>query len=61
MTLGPGDFRASVELITKDFGFPATRIALGLEGGYSLDPEVGMPAGVVATCEALLSLDSRAQ
>ena len=55
MTLGPDDFRKSVAMIVDDFAFPRERIALGLEGGYSLDEDVGMPAGVVATCDALLA------
>ena len=54
MTLSPTDFSASVSMICGEFGFPRERVALGLEGGYDLSEEVGMPAAVVATCEALL-------
>ena len=55
MALSPDDFRASIEMVAGEFGFPRERIALGLEGGYNLDPHVGMPAGLVATCAALTS------
>ena len=55
MALSPDDFRASIEMVAGEFGFPRERIALGLEGGYALDPHVGMPAGLVATCAALTS------
>lgn len=54
MSLGPEDFAAAVRMILDEFGYPAERVALGLEGGYDLDPEVGMPAGLVATCRALV-------
>jgi acetoin utilization deacetylase AcuC-like enzyme len=54
MTLRPEDFAAAVRMILDDFGYPAERVALGLEGGYDLDSEVGMPAGLVATCRALV-------
>ena len=54
MSLGPDDFAAAVRMILDDFGYPAAQVALGLEGGYDLDPEVGMPAGLVATCRALV-------
>ena len=54
MTLRPGDFAAAVRMILDDFGYPVERVALGLEGGYDLDSEVGMPAGLVATCRALV-------
>ena len=54
MVLAPSDFRASIHAIIDDFGFPPSRIALGLEGGYNLDKHVGMPAAVVETCAALL-------
>ena len=55
MALAPDDFGASIEMIAGEFGFPRERIALGLEGGYNLDPDVGMPAGLVATCAALVA------
>jgi len=55
MVLEPSDFGAAVRLIRDDFCFPPQRIALGLEGGYALDPGVGMPAAVVDTCRALVS------
>ena len=51
--LAPSDFGASVEAILA--AFPRERVALGLEGGYLLDAERGMPAAVVATCEALVA------
>ena len=53
MELDPEDFGESVRLIVEQFGFPVERIAVGLEGGYDLDLERGMPAAVVRTCEAL--------
>ena len=58
MGLEPCDYKKSVDMIVREFGFPRERIALGLEGGYCLDPDVGMPAGVVATCSALLEESS---
>ena len=54
MTLQPTDFGASVRMITRDFGFPAARIALGLEGGYDLSSDAGMPAALTQTCMALV-------
>lgn len=54
MTLTPDDFATSVQMIVDEFGFPPSRVALGLEGGYSLDADAGMPAALVATCGALL-------
>mgnify|MGYP006140347185 CR=1 FL=1 len=54
MTLTPDDFATSVRMIVDEFGFPPSRVALGLEGGYSLDSDAGMPAALVATCGALL-------
>ena len=58
MILRPEDFGESVRVITREFGFPAEHIALGLEGGYALSDKVGMPAAVVETCAALID-DSR--
>ena len=56
MALRPDDFRASIEMVVgAEFGFPRERVALGLEGGYNLDAAVGMPAGLVAACAALLA------
>lgn len=55
MQCTPSDFGKSVRCITCDFGFPRERIACGLEGGYDLDAETGMPAAVVETCAALVS------
>ena len=54
MRLSPRDFGAAVRAILA-VGFPRERIALGLEGGYNLDEEKGMPAAVRETCAALLS------
>ena len=54
-TLTPEDFSDAVRLITHTFAFPAGRIALGLEGGYSLSTDAGMPAALVSTCRALAS------
>lgn len=53
MALNPRDFEAAVRMLLDEFGFPAERVALGLEGGYDLDPVAGMPAALVATCLAL--------
>ena len=41
-------------MITRDCGFPAKRIALGLEGGYDLSMDAGMPAALVHTCAVLV-------
>ena len=41
-------------MIVDEWGYPAERVALGLEGGYDLDSESGMPAGLVATCRGLV-------
>ena len=54
MTLDPDDFGQSVRIIRHEFAFPAERIALGLEGGYALSAEAGMPAALVQTCAALV-------
>ena len=54
MSLRPEDFAAAVRMIVDEWGYPAERVALGLEGGYDLDSESGMPAGLVATCRALV-------
>ena len=54
MTLTPADFRASAAAILTEFRFPAARVALGIEGGYDLSDDVGMPAALVQTCAALL-------
>ena len=54
MTLRPADFGEAARMITHEFGFPAERIALGLEGGYDLSMDEGMPAAVVQTCAGLL-------
>ena len=54
MALCPTDYGESIRMICDDFGFPRNRIALGLEGGYSLCKELGMPAAVVETCAALI-------
>ena len=54
MSLRPEDFAAAVRMIVDEWGYPAERVALGLEGGYDLDSEAGMPAGLVATCRALV-------
>ena len=54
MSLSPEDFAAAVRMILEEFGYPAERVALGLEGGYDVDSETGMPAGRVATCRALV-------
>ena len=54
MTLTPADFYASAKMITAEFGFPPSRIALGLEGGYDLSHVEGMPAALVQTCKALV-------
>ena len=53
MQLVPGDFAGAVGVIVDECGFPRERVALGLEGGYNLSAENGMPAGVVATVGAL--------
>ena len=58
MRLEPDDFAQSIRFIVEEFGFPQERIALGLEGGYSLDLENGLPAGIVKTCEAFVSASS---
>ena len=55
MALAPSDFGESIQILCGEHNFPVERIALGLEGGYSLDDEAGMPAAVVATCAALLN------
>ena len=55
MRLQPSDYYESVQIILNEFGFPAERIALGLEGGYDLCHKSGMPAGVVQTCAAFVS------
>ena len=54
MALSPADFGASVALI-RGAGVPPERIALGLEGGYLLDEDAGMPAALLATCAGLLA------
>ena len=54
MTLQPSDYAASIREIIETFGFPLERVALGLEGGYDLSGEDGMPAGLVHTCGALV-------
>ena len=54
MSLRPEDFAAAVRMIVDEWGYPAERVALGLEGGYDLDSEAGMSAGLVATCRALV-------
>lgn len=54
MTLCPHDYARAVRVICDEFSFPVERIALGLEGGYDLSMESGMPAGLVHTCAALL-------
>ena len=53
MALCPTDYGETIRMVCDDFDFPRTRIALGLEGGYSLCNEAGMPAAVVETCAAL--------
>lgn len=55
MALQPKDFYTSIRLIIDEFNFPTNRIALGLEGGYNLNMDDGMPAGIVETCAALLT------
>lgn len=55
MMLSPATYGESIHSITHEFGFPCERIALGLEGGYSLSQEDGMPAALVQTVAALLS------
>ena len=52
--LTPEDFATSIDVIVKEFGYPAEKLALGLEGGYCLDQQVGMPAGLRSTVGALV-------
>lgn len=59
MTLIPMDYAESVRMIVEENGFPAERIAVGLEGGYDLSMDVGMPAGLAQTCAALIGKRSR--
>ena len=59
MALKPADYAECVRQICSEHGFPPERVALGLEGGYSLDEDIGMPAAVVATCSALLEQQGR--
>lgn len=54
MSLLPSDFGAAAAMIVGEFGFPRERIALGLEGGYDLSMDVGMPAALVQTGAALV-------
>ena len=51
-TLAPADFGAATRAIAA--AFPPSRTALGLEGGYALGPDDGMPAALRETCAALL-------
>ena len=51
MTLQPSDFAQSVDAILARY--PRTRVALGLEGGYSLGAG-GMPEAFTETCRALV-------
>ena len=52
------DFGGFARAVVAEFGFPAERVALGLEGGYDLREDEGMPAGLVRTCAALLDAPS---
>ena len=53
MELSPADYGEAVRAVLDEHGFPAERVALGLEGGYALSAEDGMPAALVRTCTAL--------
>mmetsp|Transcript_23412 Transcript_23412/g.58147 ORF Transcript_23412/g.58147 Transcript_23412/m.58147 type:complete len:119 (-) Transcript_23412:56-412(-) len=55
MRLKPHHFGESVKVITEQFHFPPQKIMLGLEGGYNLCPDEGMPAALVHTCAALIA------
>jgi len=52
LDLAPADFGAAAAAVAR--AFPANRVALGLEGGYDLDPDAGMPAGLARACAALM-------
>ena len=54
LRLHPEDFAESIRAICDEKGFPAPRIAMGLEGGYDLDAWSGMPGGLVRTAGALI-------
>ena len=52
LDLAPADFGAAAAAVAR--AFPKNRVALGLEGGYDLDPDTGMPAGLARACAALM-------
>lgn len=58
LRLHPEDFAESIRAICDEMGFPAHQIAMGLEGGYDLDPWSGMPGGLVRTTGALIRWSS---
>ena len=59
MELSPADYGEAVRAVLDEHGFPAERVAIGLEGGYALDLEEGMPAALVETCGALIARGRR--
>ena len=51
MSLTPETYGKMMKVLMEKY--PRKSIALGLEGGYNLDAEVGMPAALRCTLEAL--------